>query len=120
MRGFIWLLVVPYKLLQQGGKLSFDYDTTCLKQNGTLARFIQVITVKLPRETSFQLQRLVDISSYLYREEKQFSTRRTQIIAFTPYATELVHSYLQNPLRYLTLASKEQSHRQVREPGSDH
>lgn len=64
-----------------------------------LARFIKKISVKLPGETSFQLKRLLDISSYLSREEKQFSTRRTQIVEFTPYATDLGHSYLQNLLR---------------------
>ena len=62
-----------------------------------LARFIKMISVKLPGETSFQLKRLLDISSYLSREEKQFTTRRTQIVAFTPDATELGHSYLNLP-----------------------
>ena len=64
-----------------------------------VARFIKVISVKLPGKTSFQLQRLLDISSYFSGEEKEFSTRRTQIVAFTPYATEFGRSYLQNLLR---------------------
>ena len=58
---------------------------------------IKMISVKLPGETSFQFKRLLDISSYLSREEKQFTTRRTQIVAFTPDATELGHSYLNLP-----------------------
>lgn len=50
-----------------------------------LTRFIdytEVTSVEQTRETSYQLQRLLDISSYLSREEKQV-TRRAQIVVLS-------------------------------------